>query len=260
MSRKPTAKKPKSSTINRANVVKRNDKVANIGVGLYEHDEAIKYYIENVIKPQVLDHNNESIKVPIIYGNPERWQSVQKSIFHRDKDGKVQIPLIMYKRTNIEKERGITKNLDANNPQIHQYIKNSFTSVNRYDALDRLIGRKPVQELHRIVIPDYVTLGYDFIVWTEFIGQMNKLIEAINYAEGSFWGDQDRFTFSTRIDSFSNTTEVAQGEDRAIRTSFSLTLRGYIIPENIQKAAQEQSQKVFTRVVVQFGENVISNK
>ena len=79
MARKPTANKSKNQKVNRATANRRNDTVANITVGLYEHDEAIKYYIDNKIKPQVVDHNNELVKVPLIYGNPERWKSVQKS-------------------------------------------------------------------------------------------------------------------------------------------------------------------------------------
>ena len=256
MARKNTSKKIKPESINRAEVVRRNDNVPNITVGLYEHDEAIKYYIDNTIKPHVIDSNNDSIKVPVIYGNPEKWNSVQKSSFYRDKESKIQIPLIMYRRTSIENDRSISRNLDANNPHIHQYIENSYTRVNKYDAIDRLIGRKPVQELHRIVVPNYVTLTYEFIIWTDFIGQMNKVIEAINYAEGSHWGDPSRFIFSTTIDSFDNIVEVTQDNDRAVRTSFTLRIKGYIIPENIQKAATEQSQKVFTRAVVQFTENI----
>ena len=259
MARKPTAKKSKNQKVNRADANRRNDTVANIAVGLYEHDEAIKYYIDNKIKPQVVDHNNELVKVPLIYGNPERWTCVQKSSFYRDKEGKIQLPLMMYKRSGIEKQRQLTRNLDANNPQIHQYLQNSYTSVNRYDNFSRLVGRKPVRELHRVVVPDYVTLTYDFIIWTEFVGQMNKIVEAMNYAEGSHWGDPSRFNFSTTIDNFENIIEVNDGEDRSVRSSFTLTLRGYIIPENIQKAAQEQSQKVFTRGVVQFGENIVDN-
>jgi len=259
MAKKPTANKSKQETVNRANVIRRNDDVANITVGLYEHDEAVKYYIDNHIKPHVVDSNNESSMVPVIYGSPERWKSVQKTTFYRDKEGKTQVPLIMYKRTSIEKDRSLSRNVDANNPQIHQYITNQRSPVNKYDDIDRLIGRIPVRELHRVVVPDYVTLTYEFIIWTDFIGQMNKIIEAINYAEGAFWGDPKRFIFSTAIDNFSNTVEVNQGEDRAIRTSFSLQLRGYIIPDNIQKAATEQSQKVFTRAVVHFGESVDGN-
>jgi len=39
-----------------------------------------------------------------MYGSPERWKAVQKDGFHRDKNGKIQAPLIMFKRDSVEKK------------------------------------------------------------------------------------------------------------------------------------------------------------
>ena len=33
------------------------------------------------------------LNVPVLYGSPERWKSVQKDGFYRDKNGKIQAPL-----------------------------------------------------------------------------------------------------------------------------------------------------------------------
>ena len=60
---------------------------------------------------------------------------------------------------------------------------------------------------------------------------MNKLTEVINYAADSYWGDPERFKFKTLIDSFSPTTEVTAGEDRLVRTTLNLTLKGYLLPD-----------------------------
>jgi hypothetical protein len=45
--------------------------------------------------------------VPIIYGSPERWKSVQRDGFYRDKKGKIMMPLIVFKRTSVDKNRSI---------------------------------------------------------------------------------------------------------------------------------------------------------
>ena len=75
--------------VNRANVIRRDDdKTNDIYVGLQDHDEAIKYYFDNVIKPSVII-NGERINVPLVYGNPERWKSVQRDGYYRDKEGKI---------------------------------------------------------------------------------------------------------------------------------------------------------------------------
>jgi len=80
----------------------KDDNVKRLEIGLKDIDEAIFYYFQNVIKPSVIQ-NGASKVVPVLYGSPERWHAVQKEGFYRDKNGKIQLPLIMVKRDSIEK-------------------------------------------------------------------------------------------------------------------------------------------------------------
>ena len=58
----------------------KNDDVKQFHVGLRDIDETIVYYFNNVIKPSVI-RNGKRVNVPILYGSPERWKSVQKDGF-----------------------------------------------------------------------------------------------------------------------------------------------------------------------------------
>ena len=62
-------------------------------LGLKENDEAIVFYMENVIKPTVIQ-NGVVQKVTIYYGSPERWAQVQKEGYFRDLKGKIMMPVI----------------------------------------------------------------------------------------------------------------------------------------------------------------------
>ena len=107
--------------INKARITTRkDDKVQDISIGLQDHDEAIMYYFNEVIKPSVIINGNRT-KVPVIYGAPERWKGVQLDGFYRDKEGKIQVPLIMFKRDSVEKRRDLGNKLDGNNPQLYYY-------------------------------------------------------------------------------------------------------------------------------------------
>jgi hypothetical protein len=79
----------------------KDDNVKQFTLGLRDIDESIFYYFNNVIKPSVMQ-NNAKKNVPVLYGSPERWHSVQKEGFYRDRNGKIQLPLIMVKRDSIE--------------------------------------------------------------------------------------------------------------------------------------------------------------
>ena len=212
----------------------RGDTAKPFNVGIKDIDESINYYFENVIRPQVYQ-NGAIIDIPIIYGNPERWKSVQKDGYYRDKNAKIMAPLIMFRRTSLEKNRNIGNKLDANNPVNYAVVATGYQKNNTYSHFDLLNNRKPVESYQVVVIPDYVTLTYDCIIWTYYVEQMNKIVESINYASDSYWGDPARFKFLARIDSFTNNETLNQGEERLIKTNFSISLNGYIVPDTINK-------------------------
>ena len=130
-------------SINRGNQISRKkDFTQDVSIGLQDHDEAIMYYFNNVIKPSVII-NNDRTNVPIIYGAPERWKGVQKDGYYRDKEGKLQVPLIMFKRDSIDKRRDLGNKLDGNNPQLYYTFQEKYTKRNQYDNFSVLQGRKP---------------------------------------------------------------------------------------------------------------------
>ena len=237
---------------------RKKDTVQDISIGLQDHDEAIMYYFDNVIKPSVIISGNRT-NVPIIYGAPERWKGVQKDGFYRDKEGKIQVPLIMFKRDSIEKRRDLGNKLDGNNPQLHYTFQEKFTKRNIYDNFSVLQGRKPQKEMYRVVVPDFIRLNYTCTIWTDYIAQMNKLIEMINYTSDSYWGDKERFKFNAKIDTYNNTTEISQGDSRFVQTNFGLVIQGYLIPDSLNKTlASSGMQKSYTKSQIIFNTELVS--
>jgi hypothetical protein len=223
-----------SKTYRAKEVSFKGDDVKPFTLGLEDIDESIIYYFNNVIKPFVVQ-NNQRIAIPIIYGSPEIWKSVQKDGFYRDKNSKIMAPLIMFKKTNIEHVRSIGNKLDANDPQNFGVFASSFNKKNAYNNFNILNNRRPIVKYHAVIIPDYVTLTYECVVWTYYVEQMNKVIESINYASDAYWGDPARFKFNARIDNFTPNVTINQGENRLVKTNFSIKMRGYIIPDSINK-------------------------
>ncbi len=71
---------------NRGTITSRkDDTVQDISIGLQDHDEAIMYYFNNVIKPSVIINDNRT-NVPVVYGSPERWKGVQRDGYFRDQE------------------------------------------------------------------------------------------------------------------------------------------------------------------------------
>ena len=212
----------------------KKDSTKPFSIGIQYIDEAIFYYFENVIRPFVYQ-NNERIAVPVIYGSPEKWKSVQKDGYYKDKNGKILNPIIIFKRDNIEKNRSTYNKLDANSPNLFTSWQKPYNPKNAYSNFNLLTNRIPVKQFIVNVVPDYVTVTYNFIVQTYYMDQLNKIVEAINYASDSYWGDPERFKFKATIDSFGITTELNQDSERTVRSTFTLKVHGYIVPDTIQK-------------------------
>tara|TARA_B110000902_G_scaffold84980_1_gene100890 strand:- start:357 stop:1316 length:960 start_codon:yes stop_codon:yes gene_type:complete len=246
------------STFNRGEQVSfRDDTTKPFSLGFKEIDEAIAYYMDNIIKPTVIQ-NGVVQNVPFIYGSPERWKQVQKDGYYRDLKGKIMLPLITFKRNNIEKIRSVTNKLDANHPNNVAVWTKSYSQKNAYDNFDILNNRRPEKVNYAVVVPDYVNITYDFIISTYYVEQLNKIIEAINYASDSYWGNPERFQFRARIDSFSTPVEIPAKGERVVKSTFSLKLYGYLVPDTIQK--QLSSLKKFnSKTKIIFNMETTSN-
>jgi hypothetical protein len=218
---------------NRATQVSwKGDDVKPFSVGIQDIDEAIFYYFDEVIKPFVIQ-NGERLPVPVIYGSPEKWKSFQKDGYYRDEKGKLMAPLIMFKRESLDKNRSITNKLDANSPNNYQILTKPYDNRNAYDQFAVLNNRKPQKQYYAVVAPDYVTLTYSCAIFTYYIEQQNKIVEAIQYASDAYWGNPQRYQFKAMIDSFAFQTQLATDNERIVRSTFTLKINGYIIPNTI---------------------------
>ena len=242
---------------NRGTKISRNsqavkDDVKNISVGIMDMDSSIMYYFNEVIKPEVMV-NDEKVKVPCIYASPERWTQVSKQGYLRDKKRQIITPLIVFKRTGMERNEDIPiDKLDANDPKQFYTFQKKYSSVNRYDKFSVQQQLTPGREYYNVAMPDYVTLSYEFIIWTSYIDQMNKIVEKINYSDGAYWGEPGKMRFRTRIESFSDASEI-DGE-RLIKTTFSVNLYGYILPETFNNYNTTQKYLAPKKIVLR--ENV----
>jgi len=212
----------------------KGDNVKPFSVGLKDIDEAVFYYFENIIQPSVIQ-NGERLNVPVIYGSPEKWKSYQKDGYYRDQNGRIMAPLIMFKRDSLEKNRTIGNKLDANNPNNYSVSTKKYDPKNSYDNFKVLNNRIPEKQFYATVIPDYITITYTCIAFTYYVEQLNKIVEAMEYASDAYWGNPQRYQFKAMIDSFGFQTELTQSDERIVRSTFNIKLNGYIVPEILQK-------------------------
>ena len=230
------------------------DPKKNFTVTLLDVDTALINYLQNVINPTVVD-GGENIKVPIIYGNPEKWYAAKAQGGLRDQQGKLQIPLIMVKRTSFSKD----ENYQTFNRYLSYPVMTKFNEKNKYDKFNLLNKTvAPTNQIFAVTVPDHIKAEYEFIVWTEYVEQNNAILEKINFAEGDYWGDKQRFNFRVKIDNYTNTIESSGDKDRMVRSTFTLTTHAYLLPESFEDRKQTV-QRLLTPKQVKLTAEIVSS-
>jgi hypothetical protein len=225
-------------------------------ITLKDIDTSIMSYIKNVIRPTVQEAN-EQVKVNVMYGNEERWKSVRKRGVLRDKNNSLILPLIVLKRTAVEKSDMIPGYEHDIRRKYTEIVRNTgWSKDNRYSRFSVQSGELPTYENLVTTIPNYVNITYEFILWTNFIEQMNPLVETFMEHDKTYWGDKDTYRFISSLDSVSDASEMNQDGERFIKSTFSVITKAYLLPEETNSIVMgkiSQVQKRLTPSRVVFG-------
>ena len=245
---------PLRPDLNRANEIKSEKGDVKKSVGLFDIDYAMMTYLEDTALPK-LDYNGKSVSIPVIYGNSERWVGARRQGVYRDNKGKIQLPLMMIRRTSIAKDETMPMlNRHVSYPTITKYSKN-----NRYDRFTALGGNtQPKYELFNIVMPEYVEVNYECMVWTDYTEQLNSVIEQLNFAS-TYWGDKDKFKFRTQVSDYNVINEVGEGTQRINRVEFTLNVKAYLLPEKFDGELTTKKSISTRKVVISTEVDVTAN-
>ena len=245
---------PLKADLNRAKQIKSTKGDLKQSITLFDIDYAMMTYLEDTVLP-TLDDNGKVLKIPVIYGNSERWVGARRQGVYRDNKGKIQLPLMMIRRTSIAK--------DETMPMLNRHVSYSgvtkYSKDNRYDRFTAMGGNvKPKYEIYNITMPEYVELNYECMVWTNFTEHLNSVIEQLNYAS-SYWGDKDHFKFRTSISDYNVVNEVGDGTERINRVEFTLNVKSYLLPEKFDGENTIKKSMSTKRVVVSTETDVTAN-
>jgi hypothetical protein len=236
---------PLRPDLNRANQIKSTKGDVKQKISLFDIDYAMMSYLEDTVLPE-LDDNGKSLKIPVIYGNSERWNGARRDGVYRDNKGRIQLPIMMIRRTSVGK--------DENMPMLNRHVSyptiTKWSKDNRYDRFS-LLGKTvaPKYELYSITMPKYVEVSYECMVWTSYTEHLNEVIEQLQYA-GTFWGDKDKFKFRTEVSDFDVVNEVGENSERINRLQFTVAVKAYLLPEKFDGQPTTKKSISTKRIVV----------
>ncbi len=230
-------------------IIPGNNFADNYSITLKDVDTAVLNHVKNVMKPRVREAN-ETLKIPVYYGNEERWKAVRKRGVLRDKNNSLILPLIMLRRTEVSRNdlSGQSFPHDIGRNQIDVVRTNKWSKDNQYDRFSVQEGVQPVYDVITTGMPNYADITYEFVLWTNFIEQMNPLVESFVDQSHTYWGDGTNNKFLCTIDSVSDASEMNQDGERFIKSTFSVTSKAYLLPEYLNSVITNKisNMKKFT--------------
>ena len=230
-------------------IIPGNNFSENYAITLKDVDTSILSHVKDIMKPTIRDAN-ETFKVPVMYGNEERWKAVRKRGVLRDKNQSLILPLIMLRRTEVSRNdlSGQGFPHDIKRKYVDVVRNSTWSKENQYDRFSAQQGNQPVYENVVTGMPNYSDITYEFVLWTNFIEQMNPLIESFVDQSHTYWGDGEKIKFLCNIDSVSDASEMNQDGERFIKSTFSVLTKAYLLPEYLNSVVTNKvsNMKKFT--------------
>ena len=188
-------------------------------------------------------------------------KSARKRGFLKDKQGAFMLPLIMLKRTDINQNdlSGQAFKHDVKREHVEVIRNSQWSKKNRYDRFSVLTGQKPQYENLVTGMPDFVDINYDFIIWTNFIEQMNSLNEIFMEQNNKYWGNSENYKFLSSLESITDASEINQNGERFIKSTFTIKVSSYLLPEEVNSVVTgkvSNLQKKLTPSRVVFGTEI----
>jgi hypothetical protein len=213
-----------------------NGELPPVEVTLETVTTVIMDYFRDAIKPTITDNGLARV-VPVVYATKERWATVRKDGMYRDDTGKQQLPIILVRRTAEKKGRVLM----PMNKYLTRTITTGWNAQNAYDKFNVQNNIRPSQQIITVMTPDFMTLEFEIVMWTEYQHQMDALVEAINFENEDYWGNRNNYKFYVQIEDFTSESELPANDDRIIRSHFSMNVRAYLLPESAVANYKRQS-------------------
>jgi hypothetical protein len=212
-------------------------------------------------------------KVPVLFGAWERFAQMQGNKADnslnsmRDHNGMLKLPIISIRRGDIEPDderfRPVSLDGEPSITIVKKIAESNFRNSQRVPFHNPYVQKQyfgskvkkeePVYEVQRLPWPDFIRVPYTITFWSSYVKNANQFHNMI-------WDDYqladltyNGYYFYARFASSSDESNMEDfsGEERIIRSSFTLDVQAYLI-----STAGVEIDRTPSKII--FEENVIS--
>lgn len=148
-------------------------------------DRAVYDWFDRDVNAHVRSPEEELKKVPVVFASGERWSTARDPRGIRDKNGVLILPIISVRRTNIDRDRNVALALGTEtdtltiSKRLDRKTNILQNAIEERNPARRAANDKAVYEVTTIPFPEWFTTGYEIVVQTQYITQMNDILGRI---------------------------------------------------------------------------------
>lgn len=240
-------------------------KQINRHYGILDVDTAFKAWWKEKLNITLTNKDGHQLRVPVFFFSSERWSKAREDGGIRDKNGTLVLPIIAIIRggPSVNNDGPFGRSFaDTQEEYVFSkrvHPKSSLLKNLKENAMNSLDPTKPIYEMFTAPVPDHYQLTYEVKIWTQYVEEMNEIIEKLGQelnfkSERSFqFNTDDGYYFiAFQDDDFadeSNMEEYTDGE-RLIRMTTTFTVPANILPESNQKKNSFKRYLSQTKLVI----------
>lgn len=193
------------------------------GITIEDVDQSIFDWFDRIVDVHVEFPTREVRKVPVVFGSGERWSTntAAKERGYRDKNGVLILPIISLRRTSMVRDRSrsalgtetkrltFSKRIDGKTSLVQNAIS-ARTLPNQASK------EKVVYEVTSIPFPDWFITNYEVVVQTQYIKQMNEVIEKVFNS----FSLQNQLVAPLAMSRFESDPDTTEFEDRKLMEGY----------------------------------------
>lgn len=214
----------------------KNKSQLNPYISIQQTDTIIMRYIQQVIKPIVIDQSGDEMIVPVVYNGAERWVQARKRKAIVDENGNVRYPIISFSRTSISyRDPKYINRIWLSGYRNYVAVQNEYSQQRPYSSVDKSSGGHviPQRNLVNIMIPIDVTSNYEFQIYADNWQDTNDIVEAFMLYTNRWW-ILDNAQIKVKVTEYMNSIQMEQSDQRLIKTNFTMETVSTLLPKSYQ--------------------------
>lgn len=223
-------------------------------ISIEKTDETIIRYIQQYMRPSIVDYDGSTKNVPLVYNGAQKWVQIRRRRYLVDQNGNTLYPLISFSRTGTKRNQDkiVNRIQTMGGYRSFMQIQNKYSKKRPFNTIDAMDGNLNKPSYYKLMLPISMICDYQFQIFTDSHEQMNQLLQGF-FLHDRRWWIVDGYRVKVNFGDFTNVTQIQANTQRLIKSTFSLQTRSTLYPKSFQTTSTIQQVQAHKKINIKMG-------